>query len=366
MSTIHTLIAKQLAVPADYHFWRSHARFIIENIAAAVVAVDVNGCITIFNSEAEKVFHKSAEETIGKHLKAVFPSIPEHEYYLLQVLNNGRNLSNVEGNYCPYTKHEGVFVHSVAVVKGPHGEVGGAIWMRKDLTYERRFQKEVSNAEVQAIVSQIAAGTAHEIRNPLTTAKGYIQLAQNSCDESIQPYMKMALEEIDQVNRIITDLLALIHPGAEGLQFISINSLIVDLMQLVGNLGTMVNINITSTLDEQAPLCMLDATLVKQAILNVLRNAIQAMPEGGVLTVSTEYYADTDKICIAVSDTGVGIRQEDLSRIFSPFFSTKVEGSGLGLTLTNRILQHHDGYVQVESKENNGTTVSLIFPISQL
>ena len=365
MPSIKTIIANKLAVPVDYHFWRSHARFIIENIAAAVVAIDASGCITIFNGEAEQELKKTADEVIGKHLKTVFPNIPEHEYYLLQVLKSGRELKDVEGNYCPYTGREGVFIHSVAIIKGTHGEVGGTIWMRKDLTYERRFQKEVSNAEVQAIVSQIAAGTAHEIRNPLTTAKGYIQLAQNRCEESIQPYLEMAVDEIDQINRIITDFLALMHPGAEGLQFISINDLIVDLLQLVGNLGTMVNINIAAELDEQAPLCMLDAKLIKQAVLNVLRNAIQAMPNGGQLSVSTKYFSDSDKISIAVSDTGMGIRQEDLCRIFSPFFSTKVEGSGLGLTLTNRILQHHDGYVQVESRENSGTTVNLIFPVSQ-
>lgn len=367
MTITTSLLTKKLAIPADYLFWRSHARFIFENITAAVTAVDVSGTITIFNREAEKVFGLKSRDVIGKPLSTVFPGLAKHEYYLLNTLHSGREYKDVEYSYCPYTGRDGVFVNSVALVKGAHLEVAGAIWMRKDVTQERRFQKEVSNAEVQAMVSQIAAGTAHEIRNPLTTAKGYIQLAKQKCNARsiIREYLEMATEEIEQANSIITDFLALIHPGAEGLQFVSFNQLVEDLVQLVGNVATMVNISVVMKLDEQVPLCMMDDKLVKQAVLNILRNAIQSMSQGGRITVETSYLPESDEISVSVSDTGEGIRQEDLSRIFTPFFSTRVDGSGLGLTLTNRIVQHHNGRIDVASKLGKGTTVTLIFPVCQ-
>ncbi|MDW7649979.1 MAG: ATP-binding protein [Bacillota bacterium] len=367
MTNTGSLLAKKLTIPVDYLFWRSHARFIVENISAAVIAINAGGFITIFNSEAETVFNKPAVKVLGKHVRDVFPGIPEHEQYILQVLKTGKEVSNKESGYCPYTNCEGFYQHNVALVKGMQGEVTGAIWMRKDLTSEHRFQKEISNAEVQAIVSQIAAGAAHEIRNPLTTAKGYIQLAlQQSTDNNvIKEYLGMATEEIQQIERIITDFLALIHPGAEGLQFVSPNNIIKDLLNLVENVGMMVDIEIISELDMNMPLCLLDHELVKQAVLNVLRNAIQAMPSGGKLIVRTQYLPEPGQALISVSDTGLGIRKEDLARVFTPFYSTRVEGSGLGLTLTNRIVQHHNGYVKVKSEENRGTTIDLYLPVSQ-
>jgi two-component system sensor histidine kinase AtoS len=365
VSKTSSLLTKKLKAPVDYLFWRSHASFIVENISAAIVAVDTHGDITVFNNKAEAVFQKPALDVLGQPFSKIFPNIPDHEQYLLHVLKTGRELKEKESTYCPYTHREGIFSHTVSLVKGAHGEVGGSIWMRKDLTCERRFQKEVNNAEVQAIVSQIAAGTAHEIRNPLTTAKGYIQLAQSRCANNpvVVDYLGMAVEEIEQINGILSDLLALIHPNEEGLQFTCLNMTVNDLLHLVENVGMMVDIEIISELDKNIPLCLFDQKQIKQAILNVLRNAIQAMPDCGRLTVKTKYLSEMGQVCISVCDTGHGIREEDIARIFTPFYSTKVEGSGLGLTLTNRIIQHHDGWVEITSKENKGTRVDMYLPL---
>lgn len=366
MTKTTSLLTKRLSISADFMFWRSHARFIFENIAASVIAVDVSGCITIFNEEAEQTFCRQRGEVVGKPLWSVFPGMAEHEYYLLHALQSGRELKDAEYSYCPYSGREGAFVHSVSLVKGTHGEVVGAIWMRKDVTDERNFQREVCNAEIQAMISQIAAGTAHEIRNPLTSAKGYLQLAIQRCGKNsvTREYLTMACEEIDQANRIISDFLALVHPGVEGLQFVSFNCLITDLVQLVEKVATMLNIEIAAELDEQIPLCVLDQKMVKKATLNVVNNAIQAMPQGGRLSISTRYLRQQNRISVVISDTGVGIRQEDLNRVLTPFYSTRVDGSGLGLTLTNRIVQHHNGHLQITSKEGEGTTVTLFFPVS--
>ncbi|MCW3491020.1 ATP-binding protein [Dethiobacter alkaliphilus] len=363
MPLTNLFTAKKLPVPVDYMFLRSHALFLFDKIAAAVIAVDSAGFITIFNSEAEQVFNRQAKDVLGMPLKKVFPNLPSHEYYLLRILKTGKELKDVEFSYCPYTNQEGIFSHSVALVKGQHGTIDGAIWLRKDLTWEHRFQKEVNNVEIQAIVSQIAAGTAHEIRNPLTTAQGYIQMAKQHCPPEVQEYLEIAMEEMNQINRTITEFLAFIHPGEEGLQFISLNNLLEDLLQLMEKVGTMVNIEFIAHLDKDIPLCLLDSELVKQAVLNVLRNAIEAMPQGGRLSVDTSFCRDTDEVMIDIADTGAEIHAEVLDRIFKPFVSMKVNSPGQALTLANRIVQHQGGYLQVCSKKDRGTSVKIFFPV---
>ncbi|MCR3923036.1 MAG: ATP-binding protein [Firmicutes bacterium] len=363
MRSESTIIKPVSSYPIERKFWRAYTHFVVDHTFAAIVAIDEEECITIFNRQAELVFKKKASDLIGKPITKVFPNLAVHEHYLLITLNNGRETREVETYYCPYTDQEGVFIHSVALVKSASGTVGGAIWMRKDLTKTRRFQNEINNAEVQAIVSQIAAGTAHEIRNPLTTAKGYIQLARQKADAAISTHLDLALAEIDEIEHIITDLLSLFHPSAEGLQFVSLNGLLQTLLHLVENAGTLAGIVIRSILDKQVPLCLIDVKLIRQALLNILRNAMEAMPLGGELTVHTSYDVGAVEICITISDTGIGIETEHLSKIFQPFYTTKNEGSGLGLTLANRIIQHHNGYMDIESVSGQGTHVQIHLPL---
>lgn len=367
MNPTKSAVYKEKKIRPPRHVLLSpYTQFVIQRSSKSVVAVDNTGIINIFNKQAEVVFNLRAEDVLGRPFMCIFSHIPEHEHYLLEVLRTGREWKDKEYSYCPYTDKEGVFIHNIALVY-ENGLKIGAIWMRKDQTTERRFQTEINNVEVQAMVSQIAAGMAHEIRNPLTTARGYIQLSQQLVvkDNPVYDYLEMAIEEVNQINRIITDFLALVHPGVEGLQLLSLNQLIDEVLQLLENVATMYNISVEKKLDVQVPLCMLDAKQVRHAILNVLRNAIQSMPEGGRLGVTTVYLNEKEEISVSISDTGVGIPKENLSRIFNPFYSTKIEGSGLGLTLTKRIIEHHDGHIRVDSVIGWGTVVQLSFPVRQ-
>jgi signal transduction histidine kinase len=224
--------------------------------------------------------------------------------------------------------------------------------------------KEIRDTEIQAIASQIAASTAYEIRNPLDAAKGYIQLAMQNNEHKNLPdrYLKVALDEIDNAAKITSDFLSLVHPRKQDLQMMDINSLLSDMLLLVSNIAAMSDISIQNSLGEFIPACMMDARQVKQALLSVLRNALQSMPEGGLLSVTSSYSIQEEEICVTVSDTGEGITPENIDRVFNAFFSTRPEGLGLGLTLTNRIVQHHNGRVALKSIVGMGTTVFLYFP----
>ncbi|NLN07855.1 MAG: PAS domain-containing protein [Firmicutes bacterium] len=351
-----------LCVPVEKKFWQEYSDIILNNTTTAIIAIDREERITLFNRQAEHDFAKKAKDVIGLPLKQVFPHLADHEHYLLLALHQQREFKDTERYYCPYTNKRGVFSHTVTVVKNARGQIGGAIWLRRDLTCERRLQQEISNAAIQATVSQIAAGTAHEIRNPLTTARGYIQFALSQEGKPVTSYLKTALQEIDQIDRIITELLSFFQPRENGLQFININNMIEDLLGLTQDTGSLSNIHFKSSLDKNMPLCLADATQIKHALLHILRNAMEALPQGGTIAVNSAYGNIKGEICITVCDSGKGIKQEDLAQVFRPFFTTKETGLGLGLTLANRIVQHHGGQIKLESTWGKGTKVSIHLP----
>ena len=345
-------------------FWEAYVHSFWENSVAAIVAVDCLGCVTIFNQQAEHIFSLTAQSVLGRPLNQVFPLVADHEHYLLQSLKKRQDLKDVEYSYCPYTEQEGSFVHNVALVILPGERLGGAIWVRKDVSALRSFQKEIRLAEVEALVWQMAAGIAHEIRNPLASARGHIQLARQLCTDQhpLAEYLEIAVEEIDQITQIISYFPALVRPQPETLPLVNLNELTEDLLRIVDKVVTMSDIRLSWTLNSSLPLIPLDVKQVSRALLSILLNAMQAMLQGGALKVETSYDASHEEISVTISDTGIGIAAENLRQVFNPLFSTKEAGNGLGLTLANRILQRHNGRIEVASELGQGTTVRLCFP----
>lgn len=346
--------------------WRSYIDILERSMAAVIVVVNRTGRIVVFNNKAEKDFGLCAKDVIGKDFNKVFYHVPKHEQYILRALYCGFEMQEAELSYCPYAGKEGRFLYTVhKLVSG--GKAYGAVWIKKEITAAGLYKDELQEAEIQAAVSQIAAATAHEIRNPLATARGFVQMAQSILEkkggnqsEIILEYLAEAMAGIDNATHTISDFLALVHPRQDGLQIANINKIVHEVMHVIESVGAMSGVVIETSLDENIPVCLLDIDGIKKALLHVLHNAIQAMSGGGRLTVTTSEV--NEYACISIADTGVGIPKEHLDRIYTPFFTTKAQGSGLGLTLANRIIQHHDGYIRVESVESQGTTVSIFLP----
>lgn len=160
----------------------------------------------------------------------------------------------------------------------------------------------------------------------------------------------------------ISNFFMLIRSKKKDLRLTDINSLLSDVLLSVVNIATMSDICVQKNLSKDIPTCMLNTEQVKQALLNILGNALQAMPKGGILTVKTSYFIQDEEVSISVSDTGEGIPPKNLDRVFNPFFSTRTEGLGLGLTFTNHVVKQLNGRVVLESIFGKGTTVILYFP----
>jgi PAS domain S-box-containing protein len=252
------------------------------------------------------------------------------------------------------------------------GRVSGSLIHIEDITEKRAREAQMRRMENLASLTTLAAGVAHEIKNPLGSLSIHVQLIQKAlvvhkeqfADQFglFDKYLGVINEEIDRLNRIVVDFLFAVRPMNMELRCGQINGLIRDLTEFV--FFELEENGIESALNlGEIPLVNFDEQHMKQALLNLIKNAIAAMPEGGILSIATEV-KDSD-VLITIADTGLGIPPENLSKIFEPYFTTKATGSGLGLTLVYKIVKEHKGEIAVKSKVGEGTRFIISLPIPQ-
>ncbi|MFQ5788072.1 MAG: ATP-binding protein, partial [Thermodesulfobacteriota bacterium] len=244
----------------------------------------------------------------------------------------------------------------------------------KKLEYTNRelmdTQAQLVQAEKMSAIGQLAAGIAHEIRNPLNIIEGARYcISEMTTDEStvgMGRYLDYIKHEIDRTNRLIDKLLKFSKPGPAYFEPINVNDVIEDVLVLIRRQIEDNNIMLVKNLDYQIPKIMGDQNNLWQVFINIIMNSIQAMPLGGELSIDTGFHEESsDKMLISFSDKGPGIRKENLSKIFDPFFTTKDTGSGLGLSVSYKIIEAHKGNIVVYSEEKVGTTFLIELPVNQ-
>ncbi|MGB8957012.1 MAG: ATP-binding protein [Tumebacillaceae bacterium] len=244
------------------------------------------------------------------------------------------------------------------------GNSVGSILLFRDVTEDRKFQREYIHSEKLAVVGQLAAATAHEIRNPLTSIKGFLQLLEhrlkgNQHEGEIREYTRIMVEEVDRMEKIIRDFLLMTKPSDAVREPVAINSLLERMLTLVQNQATLRNVHVVTDLRSESSVLM-HREAIQQVALNLLQNAFEAMNTGGTLTLQT--LEDERYVSFKVIDTGVGMTDEEIANLGSPFYSTKTEGTGLGLTVSSKIIKEHGGRLNVESKKGVGTTITVQLP----
>ncbi|KQL46255.1 histidine kinase [Brevibacillus choshinensis] len=231
-----------------------------------------------------------------------------------------------------------------------------------DITEQEQVQEYLNQSEKLAMVGQLAAGAAHEIRNPLTVIYGFIQLLQQrlSNQEQERHYLPLILQEIERVNRIVTELLMLSKPSLPNYREVKLAEVFHSILPLMKAEALLHGIEIVDRCDSDTRIHV-DVEQLKQILLNLMKNSIEAMKEGGILTVESRL--DEHAVHLHVRDTGDGISPEYLVRIFDPFFSLKEEGTGLGLPISRRMVENHGGDIQVNSKLGEGTEIIISLPL---
>jgi signal transduction histidine kinase len=241
-----------------------------------------------------------------------------------------------------------------------------------------RLYKELRNSQVMlartdrlAAVGTLAAGIAHEIRNPLVAVQTFIQLLPEQIDdpEFRTTFLDLANSELARVSTLITDLMTFARPSPATLDEAQVNDLVEQIVRLLTGQAKKQDVTLIAQLAPEMPPLVVDQGQIKQVFMNLVMNAIQATPAGGVVTISTSLARETDGqtwCVIEVHDTGSGISPEQKEQIFDPFFTTKETGIGLGLVITHQIIEEHGGSIQVESEVGKGTQFLIRLPIKHL
>ena len=231
----------------------------------------------------------------------------------------------------------------------------------KDVTEKLELQERLRKSDTLNVVGELAAGIAHEIRNPMTALKGFIQLLQSSIKEDYSSYFSIITSELRRIDTIITEFLVLAKPQAVKYKEKDINVILSETIELLNAESLLNNSLLSPKLSEKSLLTYCEPNQLKQVFINILKNAIESMDNGGTITISSEEYQD-DYIKVTITDEGCGISESKLKKLGEPFYTTKERGTGLGLMVSYKIIEEHKGKIEVNSKVGIGTTFSIYFP----
>jgi two-component system sensor histidine kinase HydH len=333
---------------------------LVENLPIGLIATDGAGTLTAFNQTAEAILGKKTGDALGQKAEDLLPGSCREVFRQLagegRIVEREIDCTVADGRQIP-----------LAVIATALREEGGAflgyIILFRDMTEEKRLKQELIRSQWLASLGNLAAGVAHEIRNPLSSIKGFAtyfkeRYREHSDDRESAEAM---IAEVDRLNRVITQLLEFARPLTMTRAPISVQTLIRHALKTVEGQAREKGIAIETLLPPEIGDIPLDADRITQVFLNLFQNAITAMEAGGVLRISLAR-RDEKTVRITIADTGVGIPGEDLPRVFDPYFTTRPSGTGLGHAIVRKIVEAHGGEIRLESEPGKGTTATVLLP----
>lgn len=326
----------------------------------AIFSLDQNGHFIGLNTAAEKLTGFQEKELINQSfyrgiVRKDRQKVKQHFQQSLQ----GKLLELEVGSYTKGGSQIELFVKTVPIIVDH--QIVGIYAIARDITEQKRTNEFLQKTEKLSVVGQLAAGVAHEIRNPLTAVKGFIQLLQSQYKEH-QPYFDVMLSEMDRINFIVTEFLYLAKPQITSFDKKDLRVLIQNIITLLQTQAILNNVQIRTEFQPEIPIILCGEDQLKQVFINILKNAMEAMPAGGEIVISMRL--ESDKLLIRFVDQGSGIPPERIPRLGEPFYTTKEKGTGLGLMISYRIVEAHKGTITINSIEGQGTTVDVILPIA--
>jgi PAS domain S-box-containing protein len=338
---------------------------ILRSVASGVLTVDQELKITSYNDAAARILGLDRAQVIGRRPAELFGANHPLARIIAQTLERQEWLSRQELELDGPNGRVWVGM-STSLLHDQAGAMLGATVVFTDLTEIKRLQEQVALRRRLAELGEVSAGIAHEFRNYMGTIMGYARLVAKSLKPG-EPTAKMALainDELKAMNRLIDDLLNFGRHTEVAVAPTDLAGLLKRGVAQMAARGAEQRVAVSVDLPPDLPIIRVDEGLLYQAMLNLYTNALDAMPEGGELTVRARVIGSRD-VEIVVTDTGVGVSPEHLDRIFLPMFTTKQKGTGLGLALAHKIILSHGGRIAVESREGGGTTFRLVLPIAQ-
>ncbi len=330
-----------------------------DNLPGGVLSINTLGEITTFNQAAEALTGIEASELIGIDIKnPTPPGLKNLLDPLRRCLSRGSlqlktltDIKNKEGTVIPV-------VYSINIQFGMNNEVLGAICVFRRIEDINRFEESANRVKNLESLGEMAASIAHEIKNPLTSIRGYAQYMKVELEDKDMEELDIILYEVDRLTAMLDRFLNFARPKLPDLRMEDLGSLMQYVVTLVKR-ELPSNIQIRTEFS-QTPKVMVDKEMFEPLVLNLILNAIQAMPEGGEILLRTYYDKKRDVVCAEVQDNGEGIPQEISDKIFDPFFTTKADGTGMGLAIASRTVEAHKGVLEVESVVGEMTRFTII------
>ncbi|WP_409272396.1 ATP-binding protein [Neobacillus sp. SCS-31] len=330
------------------------------NEATIFAVMDENDRFIYVNEKFSEVSKYSQEELIGKPASILFSGYHPMEYFeeLWEQASSGKVWN---GEILNRAKDGTTYWVDTTIVPflDKNGKKYKHISIQYDITEKKRTEQTLQKAEKLSMVGELAAGFAHEIRNPLTTIKGFVQLLTETTNETF--FTKTILDEIDRINSIVSDFMIFARPHQADFSKCNLTSILQGAARFLEPEALLRNVIIITHFPNDEVLISGEKNQLKQVFLNILKNAIEAIPNGGIVTMTIE---ERDKeVAVIIEDTGIGMTDEQLNKLGEPFFTTKATGNGLGLMVTYKIIQDHKGRINVESDgPNKGTAFIITFP----
>ena len=327
---------------------------LIKDLPVAVVAVNSSGKVIISNHLAKQLFYYqdslSACSCITKLLDRTIHKekpIKDYNYQIKTAADENKQL-----------------MINTEVIRGADGSCCGAVLIAYDVTEHKQLLDQMQQAEKLSMITELATGIAHEIKNPLTTSRGLMQILENRFDKKdiARQHIKVAIDEMEHINLIINELESLSQQNTTNLSFSQIEKVLDDISLLLDGQAVCKNITVEKYYQPDLPLAVIDVVQMKQVFLNLGVNALNSMSDGGRLIITAAFNANSNEFEISFNDNGSGISKEHINKIFNPFYTTAEDSTGLGLTVCYQIVKRHGGRIEVQSQKNKGSVFTVYLP----
>jgi two-component system sensor histidine kinase HydH len=335
---------------------------VVENMPIGLIALDDRQRIAAFNHTAESLMQLSFKDVTGKAADQILP--PE----ICAEINCPQIRDQVIEKEIDCTVGNGLIVPleiGASLLADDSGTHLGYVILFKDLTEVRALHQEIERSRRLASVGRLAAGVAHEIRNPLSSIKGFATYFKQRYQDvpEDQQTANIMIQEVDRLNRVVSQLLEFARPVSISAQPTSVKDLVANSLKLIQQQARDRQITINTSNSSKIDAVKIDPDRINQVLLNLNLNAIEAMEPGGKLQIDIFDSDENSELIIRITDTGRGIAKEDLPKIFDPYFTTKSSGTGLGLAIAHNIIEAMGGTIEVKSEPGNGTAFTLRLPV---
>ncbi len=369
-------LAETKLINKVYNFYRS----IIQNINEGLITADLDGEITFANKAAARILGFNNNDLPGKPISDVFSEDRESQRCLRSVFLPGKNISDKEVSLIRKDSQKILAGLSSSPLHDEDNKFDGVVVLFRDLTEVYHLRKQLERMERLALLGELSAGIAHEIRNPLAGIKTSAQVLEESFgkDDFRYQMVERIVREVNKANRLLKEFFKFAKPTKPKLNFCDVEMIIDGVYLLLAPKMQKRKIHFLTDFDRKVPQVYVDETQLEQVFINLFLNSIDALPGGGEIKIKTydkqirlldkqkEKLSVQDNelnyVLVEVSDNGEGIPSENVNKIFNPFFTTKTEGVGLGLSICNRMVEENGGKIDVSSVMNQGTTFTLALP----